>query len=1096
MADPKIKYDIEAAVKGNAEVNQLASEIDKLAGTLDGDLKTNALAAADALRQLAAKDAAIKNFADLKQQAQDAAKGLQDAQAAAQKLGAELASVQTPTRAQAGQMQKLGDAVKSAKTEVTASTLALEQARTGLAQYGLNTDQLSQKQGVLKAAIATARAEASAMVPALQNAAAAATDSAAKQVNASKQVSDGMKSVSTQINDAKNLMLGFVGVQGLASTVKDVAALADEWANMKSRLQLALGAQTDVNQAMLDAEATAKRTYTSLDATANLYGKIATTGKAMGVSQQQALGLTESINQAIQLSGSSAQASEAAITQLIQGLQSGVLRGDEFNSVMEQAPRLAKAMADGLNVPIGTLRGMAEEGKLTSQTVIRALQGQSQAIGDEFSKLPVTIGRAVQNVQTEWQKFVGTMDASTGASSAVAAGIESIGKHLDDLARVATVTGAALTASFAIQAAKALRTAAAEMAATGGAAALLRRDLDTLSRPVKIAIVVTGFEEGYRLGRVLYDNSELARKLGIGMVNFLRQVVNDIQFLAEAAAAVFTSDTVNAALDRYVKRNIEIGNAFSELYVDAKNAPNAVGAAVDEAAQKTQAMGAAAQATGATVANAGAAGAAGMSKIGKAAEDARSALEGVAALLNTAPPVDNGITTIVRDLTAVKARGVDVDLLLRQQLPEAIGKLNGPELSKFRAEFIRAMDEAGIKGKELTTGLSLIAAQAASSLGVDVPLAFNTLSESFKSAQGNMSVLIRELPALKAAGVDTGMVVQQALAGMIDSTKSRAELEAVRRQIEALRQSLGDKVADGLLDQATQKANALKDALDQATPGVNGLREAMKLLGVTSDEALKQTATQSANAYQKMKESGTASIRELQDGFKKYAADAIAANGGVATEALKSEAAMRGLQIQTDSTGKSIINAMDAGKSSTDHYTTSVHGATQALELQNTVLAERKAALDALNAATTPAPVKSILTKDDMKAVDNTGLWSLQQKQQSGTLGKDDLTTAEAALQAATVNLDMYQKNTAAFSLQGAQSITESYNAARMIAEMVRKMANGNSPQQSQNSGNQSSTQTYTINLNVNGQNTPINVASPTDAQNFIAALQRAKLSA
>ena len=97
----------------------------------------------------------------------------------------------------------------------------------------------------------------------------------------------------------------------------------------------------------------------------------------------EALRLTETVNQAVRLSGASAQASEAALTQLIQGLQGGVLRGDEFNSVMEQAPRLAKALADGLGVTTGALRTMAEAGQLSSETVIRALQGQARAVGPE-----------------------------------------------------------------------------------------------------------------------------------------------------------------------------------------------------------------------------------------------------------------------------------------------------------------------------------------------------------------------------------------------------------------------------------------------------------------------------------------------------------------------------------------------------------------------------------------------------------------------------------------------------------------------------------------------------------------------------------------
>jgi phage-related minor tail protein len=108
-----------------------------------------------------------------------------------------------------------------------------------------------------------------------------------------------------------------------------------------------------------------------------------------------------------------------------------VLRGDEFNSVMEQAPRLAKALADGLGVTTGELRKMAEAGQLSSETVIRALQGQARAVETEFGKLPATIGGAITKLQTQWQAWIGDLDQSSGTSAQVAAGIEAIAKNFD-----------------------------------------------------------------------------------------------------------------------------------------------------------------------------------------------------------------------------------------------------------------------------------------------------------------------------------------------------------------------------------------------------------------------------------------------------------------------------------------------------------------------------------------------------------------------------------------------------------------------------------------------------------------------------------------
>ncbi|PWF32972.1 tape measure domain-containing protein, partial [Yersinia pestis] len=102
-------------------------------------------------------------------------------------------------------------------------------------------------------------------------------------------------------------------------------------------------------------------------ATASLFTRLNTVGKEMGMTQQQALDLTKTVTQAIQIGGGSAQASEAAVQQFIQAMQGGVLRGEEFNSIMENGYGLAEALAKGLGVTTGELRKMAENGELSSE---------------------------------------------------------------------------------------------------------------------------------------------------------------------------------------------------------------------------------------------------------------------------------------------------------------------------------------------------------------------------------------------------------------------------------------------------------------------------------------------------------------------------------------------------------------------------------------------------------------------------------------------------------------------------------------------------------------------------------------------------------
>jgi tape measure domain-containing protein len=101
---------------------------------------------------------------------------------------------------------------------------------------------------------------------------------------------------------------------------------------------------------------------------AQTYSSISRATQDLGVSSEQTLRLTETLAKAITISGVSAQSANAAMIQLSQGLSSGTLRGEELNSIMEQTPRVARALAQGLGVGIGALREMGKEGKLTPRS--------------------------------------------------------------------------------------------------------------------------------------------------------------------------------------------------------------------------------------------------------------------------------------------------------------------------------------------------------------------------------------------------------------------------------------------------------------------------------------------------------------------------------------------------------------------------------------------------------------------------------------------------------------------------------------------------------------------------------------------------------
>ena len=230
---------------------------------------------------------------------------------------------------------------------------------------------------------------------------------------------------------AVNALVAAMAAVGVGASIKGLADAADSYTNLSARINIATKDGGDFTSAMAGVHQVALMTNSSLEATGNLFTKINDAGKEMGMTQQQALDLTKTINQAIKIGGGSAQASEAAVQQFIQALQSGVLRGDEFNSIMEQAPGLASAMAKGLGVTTGELRKMAENGELGAERITKALQSQAGQIQATYDKFPTTIGNALQRITTSWEILIGKMDQSNGASATVADWLVTIADNMD-----------------------------------------------------------------------------------------------------------------------------------------------------------------------------------------------------------------------------------------------------------------------------------------------------------------------------------------------------------------------------------------------------------------------------------------------------------------------------------------------------------------------------------------------------------------------------------------------------------------------------------------------------------------------------------------
>ena len=247
---------------------------------------------------------------------------------------------------------------------------------------------------------------------------------------------DGANNLSGNVNKLKGAFSGLQGLlaaAGLGVGISEILETSDAFKTLEARVKLATGEGVSFVTGFEGVKRIANETFSSIESTGELFARITAAGETLGLAQGEILSVTQTINEAIKLSGGSAASADAAITQLIQGLQSGVVRGEEFNSIMEQAPRLAKAMADGLGVTRGELRAMAQDGKLTSEVVINAVQSQGDAIASEFGTLPTTVGNALQVVKNQLFDFVGEMDKTVNQSSKVAEAVSAIGNSLESL---------------------------------------------------------------------------------------------------------------------------------------------------------------------------------------------------------------------------------------------------------------------------------------------------------------------------------------------------------------------------------------------------------------------------------------------------------------------------------------------------------------------------------------------------------------------------------------------------------------------------------------------------------------------------------------
>lgn len=256
---------------------------------------------------------------------------------------------------------------------------------------------------------------------------------------------------SQSVNNAERSMQSLSKVAAALTgylSVSMVASYAEAWAVLNNKLSNSVRTSEsliDVTQRVFDIT---QATRSSLDATATLYARLERGTREYNTSAADLAKLTTIINQGFIVSGATATEAENAIIQLSQGIASGVLRGEEFNSVAEQGSRLMVALADSMGVGIGQLRKMAAEGKLTTDVVVKGLLSQGDVIGKEFAKTTRTMSQAFQEAGNSLTKFLGENTTIKSTISAFSDAVITVSKNLDELSSVLTVIAAVVGSRY------------------------------------------------------------------------------------------------------------------------------------------------------------------------------------------------------------------------------------------------------------------------------------------------------------------------------------------------------------------------------------------------------------------------------------------------------------------------------------------------------------------------------------------------------------------------------------------------------------------------------------------------------------------------
>lgn len=276
----------------------------------------------------------------------------------------------------------------------------------------------------------------------------------ANYVREMKKATDKTKKELKSVADYGKLVGGQLGIAfatlGSAVSVSHIIATADQMQNLASQIRLATSSTEQFHAVQTKLRAIANEQRSSFDAVVDLYSNSQRSLSALGKSQQDVINFTRNMTMAMNVGGRSAQAQAAALTQLGQALASGALRGDEFNSVAEQAPILMDLIAKEMGVTSNAVRELAKDGKITADVVYNAVAKATDSLSAMSAKMPTTVSQAMQVIKNEYGYLVDDiMNQNSMMSQNIANAALWVAEHFRTLVSAGAMVGAVWLANVA-----------------------------------------------------------------------------------------------------------------------------------------------------------------------------------------------------------------------------------------------------------------------------------------------------------------------------------------------------------------------------------------------------------------------------------------------------------------------------------------------------------------------------------------------------------------------------------------------------------------------------------------------------------------------